>query len=67
MVNRIVELVVLSSVLRQMGSTQPQLIQAEREALAICEQQGASHSREDGIIEGRLDSQPEYHRHPERQ
>ena len=39
-----------------MGSTGQQLIHAEWEAFAICEKQGPSHAREDGKIQGRLDS-----------
>ena len=41
---------------RLMGSTEQQLIHAEWEAFTICEKQGPSRPREDGKIQGRLDS-----------
>jgi predicted acyltransferase len=52
----ILELVLLSSVLSGMSSTQQQLIYAEWEAFTRCEKEGPSHSREDRIIQGCLDT-----------
>jgi len=37
-------------------STEQQLVHAEWEAFTICEKEGPSCAREDGIIQGRLDS-----------
>ena len=43
------------------GSTGQQFIHAEWEAFATCEKQGSSYPGEDGIIQGRLDSQCKRH------
>src|SRR3954453_8603073 len=38
------------------ASTQQQFVHGERESLTICEKERSSRPREDGVVEGRLDS-----------
>jgi hypothetical protein len=54
--DRLVVLVLLSSLHLGMGSTEKQRIQAEGEPFAISENQSPSHSSENGKIQRCLDS-----------